>query len=388
MAPIAGLVTSLALASVSQHFLTLWSKRKIYRRTAIIMARSLVPVSMVAGSLVFATAYYPAIIQHAASEVEPLNSAPQPEGSFLVYEVPERVAALLIEEYQAMGEGQAVRYFLPRERKHMWRATSTSVLDCMDQGEMSDPHHLPEECYPKETLAPINATMLAAEGPTQADSNLLSGSEVGLLRFPAGSPRVDRLARTKAVPDKRLGGNLPGVVVVEGSPTARRMGLERSGSELLALYDFGALTQENQARLRALTTRLAPAAQVAEADMGRSDRAVSLSALIAGLGVAGVWLVVLPAGLAAVVGHRRTRRILVDLGRVRVRRRVAWLWVFPLGATIAAAGLLGRWAAGTAGAGMHGSYGWAWTASMVAGLVVVTVIQRAFVAVPGRAAAE
>jgi hypothetical protein len=340
-------------------------------------------VSLVA----WTTAWYAARETHNAAASDRLSSPYQPSGSLLVLEVPERAAATLVEDYP----GRSVRAFdLPDESASQLRVTGTALLGCLGRSPGADVNQLPQDCYPQLTAAPVNRVLLAPAGEAEvrADPGLLADGRVGLLRFQTGTATVTELADTAARPDPQLGGNMPGLVVPAGSALATRLALRPSGGRLVAFLDFADLPGGERARFRAAVSRVAPAAQVAEAGGGSNELARSVAAAVAVGGLALTCLVLSLGGLAVVSAQRRLRRVLSEMGARPDRRRAITLrWILvPAGGLLAGAGaaLLSAWTSGIHDG--HRDFGWTWSLPAAGGLLVCAALARQFSAVPARGA--
>lgn len=348
-------------------------------------------VVVVATVVALVTAGYSAKTTRDANAIEAGSRPPQPVGSLLITEIPDQAAESVIQGYRREGGRDVVQYALPDERELNFRVTGPKLLGCLrDVPVGSDPHSMPDKCFPQHTYSPINQIAIALDGVSlsRADPGLIDGGEVGLLLFVTGTGSTSELALTKASPDPRLGGNMPGLVVARDSPVARRFSLRPAGTRTVALLDFARLSQQAQARMRGAVARLAPAAQTADATAG--DEFDQLRSLAKGAALGGAAVVVFLlwlGGGAVLAGNRRTLRCLIDVGasrRARTALAVRWaalpLAVFVLLLPLTLVSAL------TASVNESGRLGWIWVAPIVAGLTASGVLVLAFLRVPDRLA--
>jgi hypothetical protein len=358
--------------------------RAVARRLTTALGTAVVVAAVVATW----TGFYGASTTHDANAFEAISGAPQPPGSFLLTEVPDGAADALVARYRELGGSKIVQYDLPNERSERLRATGSALVQCMQRAGTLNPDQVDAGCFPQETLSPVAVVVLSRseDDRARADPGLVRDGEVGLLLYRAFTPEAASLGTTDAAPDKRLGGNMPGLVVPADGDVAERFGLRRSGTRLVALLDFDQLTGQAQARLRSLVSQVAPAAQIAESgDAGTygAERARALG--VALVGAAMVALILLGGGLGVVLSHRRTRRTLADLGASAAQRRsLTRRWV---GVPVAVMGVCAAlaWVSATAvGTQTSGSMGVAWLAPFGSGVLSCAVLFLMMTRVPER----
>ncbi|KRC47662.1 hypothetical protein ASE24_06940 [Nocardioides sp. Root224] len=325
---------------------------------------------------------------HNANVAEHLSRAPQPPGSFLIYEVPDRAATLLVERYRSLGGHDVDQFQLPDEAHRRLRVTSTRLIDCMSEAQTLNPDTVPDGCFSQETMAPVNSVVLAldGEGGPRSDPGLVDQGAVGLLEYVALTPEAASTGHTEAQPDSSLGGNMPGLVVAPDSEIARRYDLRSGGRRLVALLDFQSLSRRDQALVRGLVSRVAPGAQTADAaDASSFDRERARATATEVLGAALVLLALVAGGSALVAGQRRTLRTLVEIGAVeRHRLRLLVLTVCVPVLTMALALPLAAWGTWLSGFAEPGAWGALWTLPVVAGLIGSAVVGLLLVRVPSR----
>ncbi len=287
-----------------------------------------------ASAVVFLGGTYAAQTVYAANAGESMDNPLQPAGSFVVSEAPDEVLAVLTRIYADHGGRSVTSYALPDETSERVRVSSRSLVTCMEELRASDPAALPERCWPQDTSSPINQVMLGPDGSTaEADPGLLGDGTLGILVFAADDGKVSRLATTTARPGPGLGGLLPGLVVARDSATAAALSLRPSGKSLVVLRDFSDLSPRDRATVRAVVSRLAPAAQTSDGTNPTAyDRLRSVANLFAVIAAVGAGILVLLGGGAVALANVTARRALVDLGALpRQRRRLVAFWtVLPV----------------------------------------------------------
>lgn len=347
----------------------------------------LLVATALAGIIAAGTAESGSRTVHNANVAEHLSRAPQPPGSFLIYEVPDRAATLLVERYRSLGGQDIDQFQLPDEAHRRLRVTSTRLVECMSEADTLNPDTVPDGCFPQETMAPVNSVVLALDGDgPRSDPGLVDGGAVGLLEYVALTPEAASTGRTEAQPDSSLGGNMPGLVVSPDSEIARRYELRSGGRRLVALLDFRSLSRRDQALVRGLVSRLAPGAQTADAaDASSFDRERARGTTTEALGAALVLLALVAGGSALVAGQRRTLRTLVEIGAIeRLRLRLLVLTVCVPVLTMALALPLAAWGTWLSGFPEPGAWGDLWALPVVAGLVGSAVVGLLLVRVPSR----
>lgn len=201
-----------------------------------------------------------------------LGGLGQPGGSLAVYQAPANQAQDLADLYAALGGAHQQLWTLPDETGLYLRATTVSLLECMVDRGIDDPFEATTECGVDDsgeivTAFPIDLPVLDPEAESEATAapELIEDSQVGLIVFDDRTGEVVDLAQTNDVAsDRRLGGNLPGVVLAQDGRVANQFDLRPSGSRFLLFEDFGNLAPQEQAEFRGAVARLAGAAQIAE----------------------------------------------------------------------------------------------------------------------------
>ena len=361
--------------------------RRLPPATSTIAHRLVASVSLVAvvASLIAATAAVSAArTTHNANAAEGQTSAPQPPGSFLIYEVPDEAAGKIAGRFRDLGGQDVQQYELPDETQRRIRVTGTDLVDCMEKAQVANPDAVSPDCFPQDTMSPVNTVMLSIDGKTgsRADPGLIEDGEVGLLEYTGTTGDAKSIAITDAAPDPLLGGNMPGMVVDPSGPVAQKFGLQTGGTRLVALLDFEQLDEHDQSLMRGTVARIAPGAQIADADQSNSydqDRAIANVKAVAGTILA--LLVILAGGAAVLSGHRVTRRILVDIGSNNTQRlRLFVTWVATPALTLAIAIPVTVLTTSLGGINRSGDWGFAWlmppTFSLAACLLLAGVAMR------------
>lgn len=350
-------------------------------------ANILVAASL-AGIVAAGTAGSAARTVHNANVAENMSRAPQPPGSFLVYEVPDKAATLLSQKYLSLGGRDIEQFRLPDEANLRLRVTSTRLIECMLKAKTLNPDTVPDSCFPQETLAPVNTVVLAMDGDetSRSDPGLADHGAVGLLEYVALTPEAASIDRTEARPDSKLGGNMPGLVVSPDSQLSRRYDLRSGGRQLVALLDFESLSRRDKAVMRGLIYRLAPGAQISDAaDKTTYDRDRARGAATVAMGAALVLLSVLGGGFALLAGQRRTLRTLVEVGAVRRFRFGLLLRVASVPAlTFVIVLPVSAWGTSLSGFPEPGSWGGMWVLPIAAGIIAAAVFGVLLIRVPPR----
>lgn len=342
-------------------------------------ARALCPVVAVVAVCVVALGVRVAGETHDSHAFEALESPVQPPGSLLLYQVPRRAAMEIATEYQARGGESLVSYVLPDEHRHHVRVTWPRLVACLERSGGSDPDSLPQSCFPQRAMSPINLVALTEDpdASVTADVDLVREGEVGALDYDTASGLVAESRLIPATGAAELGGNMPGLVVPEGSDAARSLDLRGTDGRLLALLDFDSLEPLDQARMRGAIQRTAPAAQLTDATQTAGyelDRAVARAVAVAGAGVVG--LVLLVGGLAVLTGTRRIRRTLAAIGAsTRGRFRWATWWLSGAAVSVVSTTCLTWLAVRLSVINAPGDWGLAWLLpSLAAGLACIVLL--------------
>ncbi len=344
--------------------------------------------AVAAGVVALLAGTYASTTTHDANVGESISGSLQPAGSFLVHEVPEAGATSLLETYRAQGGIRFVRYEIPDESDEALRVTGMRLIGCMSKARTRNPNTLGDACFPQETYAPINTVVLGpANSAAAADPGLVEEGKVGLLLFKAKTAHAAEVADTDARPDSRLGGNMPGLVVPKGGRVAEHFGLHATNTSVIAFLDFSDLSRRGQSRVRAAAARFAPAAQTGDGTLptGYAQQR-SFANAVALVGAIIVTAIVLFGGAAVTLGHRRTRRTLIDIGAgARFRRRLAMRWIATPALCFVACVPLTLLSTSIAGWNAPGSPGYMWLLPSAAGLVSTGFLAVMFLRVPARA---
>jgi uncharacterized membrane protein len=359
------------------------------RRFTSVMVVSLMPIMVIGVATTWLATKYAADFAHESKSAIADSALPQPPGSLLVYEAPSASADVLSGAYQRFGGRDVEVFAMPVETERQFRASSRLLTGCMADGGLTDWSLVGPSCVPSDSSSPINVFLLSLNDPTAgvtADPALIEAGEIGVLMFTptSGGNAVENVS-VSAVPDPRLGGNMPGGVVGVDSPIASRLGMTPGSGRLVAFLDFASLDDRDQASFRSLIRKVAGAAQVVD-DSGYylgAGQSLAISRVIAIAGAALAALLVGFGGGAVVEAQRSSRRALIDIGsnsqqRRRIARRVT---VVPIIATTSASafGLFSAWITGVhTGAG----FGYTWLLPGSAAVLAWISVGRAFAATP------
>jgi hypothetical protein len=319
------------------------------------------------------TAYYSAYITHAGIASVRSSPAVQPTGSYLIYNVTTSAAEALHDEYLRLGGHRTAVYQLPVEDSHTLRVSGQKVVGCMRASGGNDPlDHL--SCLPKETSSPVNIVAISSalrQDEVRADPGLIEGDRIGLIDFDRKTSAVKSLDVSSAVGDETLGGNMPGLVVAPDSEIAKRFGLRASDAALLALLDFGTLSEPSQARFRATVARLATTAQTSEL-IDKKVPEATVGVWTATVGAAAVCLLWVSVGTAISTSQVRQRAMYATAGaRKRHRRLLAVRLMVPPFVSFLATGAIAISAAWISGVHDGSPFGWWWVLPPVAGMSAV-----------------
>lgn len=361
----------------------------VSRRFFVMVAKRVMPLAVALAVIVFATGMAAAWNAHGALVTESLSPRVQPRGSFLVNNVGLRSATVLRDAFEGQGGSGSLVVDLPDETETNVRVSSPGLVQCMSRGSVSTASDIPPECYPTGTASPLNTVTVSDEAPATpsatnatvtADPALVEGGRVGLITFDSQTGQVIDSRVADAVPDPRLGGNMPGAVIHQGSDLAGDLGLTRSGQQLVALFDFARLGAAEQAKVRYLVQATAPTSEISEDQpdsLASAQRSTGAFAALAGAAISA--LVVSAGGAGLVTASARLRRDLVNLGADRKRRRAlaGRLLLVPAAAVVCAAAA-SRAAAHLSGAHEGSGFGWLWVLPGLTALVGCVVTARAF----------
>lgn len=343
------------------------------------------PVAAAGAVVALFSSVWVAQTTHDANVGEAMSSPLEPAGSFVISEMPDAAIPTLVKLYRSFGGADVVQFRIPREPTLLLRVTGNKLISCMSEQGTRDPTSVPDDCFPRESPAPINRVLIGLPGSTpRADPHLVEGGKVGLLLFKIGDHSASRLADARAEADPVLGGNLPGLVVPADGDVAKEFSLTAGGTSEVALLDFSELTPHDQFLIRAAAIRLAPGAQTADGtDPTAYDRLRSVANTVSFLGATAVAVIVLLGGMATVLAHTLTRRTLVDLGSAaRFRWGIVARWIaVPVIAT-ALTIPLAILTASSGGRSSDASYGILWILPGVVGTAAFLVIAVAFLRVP------
>ena len=340
------------------------------RRLVLTLTTPFAVAGALTSLLSLGTAYYSAYITHAGIASVRSSPAVQPAGSYLIYNVTTSAADGLRDEYLRLGGRQTATYQLPVEDTHTLRVSGQKVVGCMRESGGDNPQeHL--SCLPKDTSSPVNIVAISSalrHDEFRADPGLIEDDRVGLIDFDRQTSAVKSLDVMSAVADETLGGNMPGLVVAPDSEIAKRYGLRASDAVLLALLDFGTLSEPSQARLRATVTRLAATAQTAEL----TDKKVpelTVGVWTAAVGGAAVCLLCVSVGTVISTSQVRQRAMYATAGaRRRQRRLLAVRLMIPPFVSFLATGALAISAAWISGVHDGSPFGWWWVLPPGAGM--------------------
>lgn len=226
----------------------------------------------------------------------------QPPSSLLVLQVPDTELTEIVTAYREFGGRESLVYGMPISKLGDVRA-SASQLDNATPGGLF--------FVAFDAKLAQNSVVVSPE---------LAGGPIEIAAY--GKSDVGKRKTIRGTQDSRLGGNLPGALVAPHGPVAREFGMRPSGFSMLAFLDFDDLQAVDEASMRSLIARAAPAALVShadEADPAAQDRATGLAvSLIGSLVAVGAALAGL---LSSGVSLRGVRRACDDLGYIRVLRR-------------------------------------------------------------------
>lgn len=280
--------------------------------------------ALLLGSVVAALAAAYVVATALPSEMELSGAARlQPPGSLVVLQVPDKQLPEVRADFLELGGTKVKAYGMPTSRLGDVRGAA---------GGGNDLYYV---AFDRELT----------EGDVVASSEL---AEQRLIIATYSDAVLGRRIPVRATADERLGGNLPAVTLAPHGRVARALEMTGSGFSVLALLDFDRLRDSDQSELRALISRVAPAAISsfgAADDVGAADRSTGRAVAVAGTMMAGL---VAAGGLfSAGVELAPLRRNLHALGLVRsLRRRLAWVSVvlelIPLVGVIAFLGWMDR----------------------------------------------
>lgn len=366
--------------------------RGLARATRVLFANlstGLRTVVMVAAVVALVSGTYASTTTHDANVNEGRSGQLQPPGSFLVFEIPNSAAGPLLETYREQGGSHVEQYEIPDETNTNLRVTGVRLISCMSKAGTRDPNVVENACFPQETYTPINTVVLGprTKPVATADPGLVKDGKVGLLLFKGETGKASILTDTDARADPRLGGNMPGLVIPKAGRVAKYFDLQPGNTSLVAFLDFSDLTPRGQARLRAAVARFAPGAQTADgtnASGYASQRSVANATAFVGATI--VSIVVLVGGAAVTLGHRRTRRMLVDIGAgAGYRQRLASRWIAIPGLCFLICIPMTLLSTSIAGINAPASNGHLWILPSAAGLLSSALLGAIFLTVPARA---
>lgn len=386
--PLAGMLTVSAVA-----LLVPTGRRRGAGESSLVerIGRSLsIPAVLTAASLVL-TGLHVAELTGNVNRIQHDSFATQPEGSFIVFGVSATASRLIEQRYESLGGRDAHRLLIPDESSTNVRVSSSRLVDCMRQKDLSLPDPVLQTCGPQDTYVPINVVALSpgrADAGPRADPALIDRHGVGLLTFDVKSGLVTRTSMSSAVADRSLGGNLPGLIVPANSEAALGLGLRPSGSEYLILSKFSSLTTREQAAMRSTITHAAGGAQTSQ-DQGLTydgaDSIAKLTIAMVGIVASLVWL---GLGGSYLSTHRRIRRDLAVLGASAAKRRsLAFRSLVPTAAALLATLPVisfGAWLQ----RGREGSSGLLWAFPSISVLVILLATGVIFSRVPEDVATE
>lgn len=384
-------LAAVALAGAAPAVVVATGARRLPRavgRVVRTMAGGLRTVVAAATVVALVAGYWAAWTTASANSGERMSSPLVPPGSFAISNVPGDAADALEEAYSELGGREVRRLGLVDEQAETPRVVTPQASACIADGVPLELNSVPEECWMAGTSSALSVVAVGEPGSQPlADPHLISGGEVGVLRIVGAEAMIEGVDRVLAQPDSVLGGTLPGLLLPPESPLLERYGLVPSASYVVALLDFGELPAEDQMRVRAAASRLAPGAETADGTAPTEyDSMRSTADAVAILGAALAALLMVLGALAVGAAHSVTRRTLAELPMTPRRRRSVYgrwltavvvppLLVVPL-----------TWLVATlAGMAPTGDLGLSWLVPGLVLLVATGVACRSLVQVPPRA---
>ena len=346
------------------------------------------------GAVTFACIVIAAASSHSAqvsqdsSAFESSTRAEAPSGSLLIDALPDDAAGTLTRRFTDLGGEQFDAYEVPLETDTQLRVTSPDLIRCMSERHTLDPDAVPAECLPTGTYSTINTVVISTTSipAPSADPALIQGGEVGVLTFPTGSRTASTTNTVAASPGDTLGGHLPGLVLPADPDVLDQYGLQPGGTQIVVLLDFGSLGEQAKASLRSDVARLGPGAQVMDStgdSAYQRDRVVAAGQAMAA-GVLASVILILAAAVVA-LAHRRTMRVLIDIGtpsRPRVGMALRWA-AFPALSILATLPIIVA-AAQVAGVGSFADSGYWWAVPPATLLLASVVMPALLLRVPPR----
>lgn len=391
--PIIGLLVGNGLIVALAVLRRRWA-RSAASRFAVGAGRGLVVASLVIVTLVYVSSLQSAWTSyvHTKYQERPLQQTGQADGSLVVEGVPDDLVPELTAAYDARGgtDARSARQVAPGT----WRvdAVAPSLATCAGRTPDFDIFDPPRECLAgTDSLGLVFVSGLAAdaaETTVRAAPELVEEHRIGLLVYRGEEEAPERTMVLDAVADPSLGNRMPGVVLPQGHPLVRELGLEGAGDSDLYLPAYGRLDPADRATVRGAILQLAPAAVPSQ---NPTDTSVMPSGVwLWGLGASAFLALFLGSLLTGFVASASWIRDLVtQLGATRRRRLAiaAEVMFLPLVAPVVAiattAGVMAVRAT-TAGIG----YGVAWLVPFVVSLLVVCLAVLAFARVPSPAGAR
>ncbi|MDO5735225.1 MAG: hypothetical protein Q4P15_01985 [Propionibacteriaceae bacterium] len=335
--------------------------------------------------------WYAGFTLHNVDVQESMSAAPQPAGSYAVYEISDTVVDQVAADYTRLGGQKVMKLSLPQEGSlGQVRVTSPTLTRCHTQQPTNILDELPDHCWPQDTASPINIVGLSATAQSvSADPGLIENNYAGLIRFTpdgSGGSVVTTLPDLSAEGADELGGNLPGMVIPTNSPLADELGLMPSGFGMLIMLDFSTLAPEAQAQVRSAVSVAAGAAQTAEGTPFVYYTLMRASGRTAAIGAASVAVVILLIAAATIsAAHARTRRILLDLHTSVEHRRHLLLGLFgPTCAAFLLAAALTLLSIRISALPQPGGYGEIWMLPFAAGILVTLLATLIWQQIPPR----
>lgn len=335
--------------------------------------------------------WYSGFTLHNVDIQDAMSAAPQPAGSYAIFEVPDAVVDQISATYTELGGQDMMRLSLVQEGSlGQIRVTSPTMTQCHDDQPTNILDELGDQCWPQDTASPVNFVALSdsAESVT-ADPGLIENDKVGLLRF---TPDGDNGSTITTLPDlaadgsKELGGTLPGLVIPAGSTFAAEQGLKPSGFGMLIMLDFSTLAPETQAQIRSAVSVIGGAAQTTEGTPSTYYTLLRASARTAAIAAAiGVAVTLLIAAAAVSIAHTRTRRIVLDLHASLQARTHILIGVFgPSCAALLAAAALTWLSLRISAIPLPGGYGGIWLLPFAVGILATVLATIIWQRVPPR----
>jgi hypothetical protein len=252
----------------------------------------------------------------------------QPSYSFLVESIDSDAAEKVVTSYFEVGGTDVGRYRLLEESELQIRVTDIEVSTCIDDGGRF------EECassaFPLGDVA-VEIGSPSSGAPDGPPAQIRFADEFSLpavaIEIALGTNDSRTIGTITGTIDPRLGNNLPSVVLPPGTFQIGEELLRLSETERLAFFDFGRLSDKDQALIRSRVASLAPGSLTSEVNPSRASRtALGVARTVRVVSAFFVGLVLAVSGAAVLLAARPLRRQLGEAGAS------AWLRIqFGLG---------------------------------------------------------